>query len=371
MKRIALVIESCSGGSGRHFLDLARGLIQSGQEVHVVYSAGRAAHWFEEEVRALGAASIARIEMRRAVGFHDLAAALQLRAHLRRLGPLDVIHAHSSKAGALTRLFRQRGARMVYTPHAFVTMRSNQVWYKRLLFGAIERLLLLIGTDRLIATSGDERDHALKLWAESRKIRVVYNGLPKLEFLARPTVRCELMLSREAFVVGFVGRFAPQKRPRVFLSALAKVRARAPDIRGVMIGSGELETEVNSEMRALGLESVVVKKESEAAWKYMPGFDVLLMCSDYEGFPYVLIEALQAGLPVVTNRVGGTPELVSEAGNGIVLSHDAEASDFADALIHVRANPALLADMSERARRRSKDFGVDEMVANTLRVYSD
>ena len=369
--RIALVIETCDGGSGRNFLDLLGGLLQAGQEVHAIYSPTRAARWFVDALEASGAASISTVEMSRSVGLKDIGAGLELRSRLAQIGPFDVVHGHSSKAGALVRIFSAPGARTIYTPHAFVTMKRDLSWFKRLAYGSVERILTSLRTDRFVVGSSSEADHARSLGARDGQIRIVHNGLPRLQFLSREALREELGLTPDAFVVGFVGRLTPQKRPLMFLDIVNQARSDRPDLRAVMVGGGEMAGEVRARVKSLDLEDIVTLRDSQTAWRYMPLFDVLVMCSDYEGMPYVLIEALQAGVPIIANDVGGVQEAVIDGENGLALRAHAREAEFVEALQRLGSDEALRKSMSENSKKRSEVFSIESMVSGTLAAYAD
>jgi hypothetical protein len=123
--RICHVIESSSGGSSRVVVDLLRDQLAAGHEVSLIYSPVRAAPQFTDAVAALGAAlRVRQLPMYRAVGLRDAVSGWRLLRALRALGPFDVVHGHSSKAGALARLagLFLGGTVVVYSPHAFVTL---------------------------------------------------------------------------------------------------------------------------------------------------------------------------------------------------------------------------------------------------------
>ncbi len=121
--RLLEVLEPSGGGSGRHFIDLCRGMHLRGHHVEAVYSPVRAEEGFIRELRAVGLPAVHAVNMKRAPGPSDIPAFLALRRIMRHHGPFDIIHGHSSKAGALTRLrLPGRHVPRIYTPHAFRTL---------------------------------------------------------------------------------------------------------------------------------------------------------------------------------------------------------------------------------------------------------
>lgn len=124
--RIAHVLESAAAGAGRHVLDLAQGMSQQGHDIIIIWSPDRASPDFIDRILRLPNVSSYSLPMQRAIGWHDIHSLNQLTRLLSDIGPFDILHGHSSKAGALVRLLPRKipGAR-VYTPHAFRAMDPN------------------------------------------------------------------------------------------------------------------------------------------------------------------------------------------------------------------------------------------------------
>src|SRR5436190_23340163 len=121
--RILIVVESSSGGTGRHVLDLCEGLIDRGCDVHLIYSAGRIDALFIE--RLSGLPRLRRTALRMRTGIHpsDFAVARPVRRYVRDHGPFDAIHGHSSKGGAIARLAALgTGVPAFYTLHGLIMM---------------------------------------------------------------------------------------------------------------------------------------------------------------------------------------------------------------------------------------------------------
>jgi glycosyltransferase involved in cell wall biosynthesis len=310
--RICHVIESASGGSAAILAMLALHAVRRGHETHVVYSPDRADERLVESLKA-GGTIVTSVPMRRSVGPHDVRDGLRLRQALRSLGPLDVLHSHSSKAGALVRTAgRFSGTAQIYSPHGFYTMTGQAPFY----VGPVERALALL-TDRIIAVSNYERRHALELGIAENKVSIVVNGVAPFEPLARDEARRELGLDTSAFVVGFVGRLAEQKDP---VAAVETALALPGDIRAqlVIIGDGDLRAAAQA--RASGSGHRVVFAGGRNAKRLMSAFDCLLCTSNYEGMPVSFLEALNCGVPIVSFPVGGTEELVQENVTGFITA---------------------------------------------------
>jgi glycosyltransferase involved in cell wall biosynthesis len=368
--RIALVTESAGGGVGRHFLDLAGGLAARGHEVVAIYSPGRIDTTFRQRQAGLRGVRFRELPMRRSVHPLDARDAWRLARLLKGEGPFDLVHGHSSKGGALARLAgRWLRVPAIYTPHAIVTLDPTLPPWKRTLYARIE-CWLARSTAALIAVSNDEADHIRQLSVSSQRLYVVPNGIEQPDFPDRADARRRLGLGPEHVVVGFVGRLTPQKAPDVLLEAFALAARELPDLRLIVVGGGPLNDAVRSRIDQLSLAPRVVMLGDVVATEVLSAFDLFCLSSRYEGLPYVLIEALSAGLPIVATDVGGTRTCVTAGENGLVVPRD-NVAELASALRHVAANWSLRQEMAAASTQQSSRFTLNGMLDKTLSIYSE
>lgn len=123
------------------------------------------------------------------------------------------------------------------------------------------------------------------------------------------------------------GRLVAAKRHDRFLRLLAALSSEGHrDVRGVIVGDGPLRASLEAEAERLGLLPNIV--EFRGAESAMEGVyreaDALVMTSDYEGTPNVVLEAMASGLPVVAPRVGGIPDIVEDGSTGLLFDRDDE-----------------------------------------------
>jgi glycosyltransferase involved in cell wall biosynthesis len=297
----------------------------------------------------------------------------EIRHYLREHGPFDVIHGHSSKAGALARLSGIARRRVkVYTPHAFVTMNSAMNPARRLLYRWIERFLDMLG-DAVIATSPAEFEHARTfLQIPENKLFLVTNGiaLPPAEGARqqRETLRRAWGIRDDEVVIGTVARLVPQKAPELLVRAFAGIMRRREKARLVMVGDGPLRERLEVEAARLGVSDAVIWPGYLEDPQVMSAFDVFALGSRYEGFPYVLLDALAAGLPVVTTAVGGAELAVDVGSNGIVVPIGGE-KEMTEALSGLVADSDKRPRMGAASRIKVENFSVDRMVDETVEVY--
>jgi glycosyltransferase involved in cell wall biosynthesis len=258
---------------------------------------------------------------------------------------------------------------VVYTPNAFVTLSKNFRRLAYLTYEVAERFLANF-TSVLIAVSADEAREAKRLGYQ--KLAIVHNGidLAELPLGSRDEIRQEWGIAPDAIVIGFVGRLAPQKAPWVLVDAFQRVSAKYPAALLVMVGDGPLKGKLLEMIQQKGLLGRVLLPGFMEGRRAMRGFDVFALASEYESFPYVLLEAMAEGLPIVTTKVGIAEEIVTEGENGfLVPTGDVEA--FARAFDRLISDVALRRRMGEANRVRVQRLSVDTMIEAILRIYEE
>jgi glycosyltransferase involved in cell wall biosynthesis len=367
--RILQVLEPSGGGSGRHFLDLCRGLKQRGHHVEAVYSPLRAEEAFVRELKSLALPAVHAVAMKRSPGLSDFAAHRALRRIIGGGIPFDIVHGHSSKAGALTRL-RLPGvhAPRVYTPHAFRTMDPTLGRTGRLIFATIETILAKLFTDHLICVSDDEYAHALSLGMPARKLSVIINGVSPPPLDMAHTVRASFGIAADAFVFGFVGRLSYQKAPERLIEAFRNAASRLPGAELIMVGSGELEQEVRKAIAESGMQKRIRLTSAFTGPQAVPAFNVLVMPSRYEAMSYVMLEAAATGKPIVSTDVGGASTAIDKDKSGLIVPNDGDSAKLANAMVE-SADPTRYRELSEAALSRMANFSMGQMIDKTEAVY--
>lgn len=416
--RIVLVTECLDGGVGRHVTDVALGLGARHHHVHVAYASARANPALVHQLSDEGSVHLHTLDMQRALGLGDVAAMAAFHRWLRAHGPFDIIHAHSAKAGLVTRMVPRGKAHLVYTPHAFATLDPQIGMVRRLAYGLGE-WALAHRAGAILAGSRFEYDHALGLGLSKTKLHTIVNGIadcvgsapdgaPKTDAEAgpgtpaddgarsdepgdpaappdpapkhgtghiphtrtRPAQLAALNLRDHALCVGFVGRLSPQKDPLMFARAFVQAVETLPDapLFAVMIGGGELEDQLRAYVQASPAASRFRLLGAVNAADWMGCFDMLAMSSRYEAMPYVLVEALFHALPIVATRVAGTEETIDEGKNGVRVPVGDHGS-LAAAIVQLAQSTALRHAYGRASRDKASGFRVEVMIARLLDVY--
>lgn len=368
--RVAIVVEAAAGGVATHLADLIPGLAARGVDVHLIAPPDGErfdSQWLTPDCLS-SCVSVTRISMQRGIGLQDLRSFARVWKALARIGP-DIVHSHSSKAGVLARACRGPW-RHVYTPHAVYTLNPSLNFAARRLFGALEGYFGRRLTDRIVAVSDDEARHLHEdLRIPADRVATVWNGISVFERVSRSHARRRLGVPEDAFVVGMVGRFAFQKGVDRLVSIASKVGKKLGQrVQFVCVGGGDFSAasgvthdELPANLRVAGAVP--------NARRYFNAFDVLALPSRYEGFPYVYVESVAAGVPIVSTRVAGADALVAALETGVVVANDDDATSFAEAVIALADNPHRLTRFRSNCETAAAQFTSERMVGETLALY--
>ena len=331
--RVVEVLSSSTGGIGRHVASLAPRLVDLGHRVTVLCPPSTAeAHDFTGlDVQPL--------------------------SRLPRLRGVDVVHAHGYKAGAAALPWtRLRRVPLVVTWHNAVLAGGWRGLSGRTLQGVVAR-----GADLTLGASGDLVSAALAAGARHAELGPV--AAPRLApaSVPRERSRAALGLDRHAVLVLTLGRLAPQKNLPLVLDVAARLRDR-PEISFVLAGGGPLHDDLAARIRRDGSRVRLLGAVDDVA-SLLAAADLMLLTSTWEARALVAQEALLAGLPLVSTRVGGIEELVGDAAV-LVQPDDVEAATAAVA--DLAADPVRRAELRAGGLRRAAGWPDEDQVARDL-----
>ncbi len=370
--RILHCMRAPVGGLFRHVRDLAMAQAALGHSVGVICDSASGDRLTEERLDALAphlALGLHRFPMAREVSWQDRLSYIAIRS-LTEAIRADILHGHGAKGGAFARLtaghLKQLGLRTAafYTPHGG-SLNFSPRSLKGRLFMALERCLLS-DTDGLVFESA----HAARVFAErvdARDVphRVIHNGLHEAEF---DTV----VPAANAVDFLFLGELSPVKGVDVLLSALRIVNdaigGRHP-VELLIVGDGRLADPLRQTAVDLGLRDLVTFHGAMPIRQALVRARCMVMPSRAESLPYVALETVAAGMPLIASRVGGIPEIVSGSGTPLVPPEDARA--LAAAMLgfiearRAAADRALLLRSTLRSR-----FTISAMTRDILDFYT-
>lgn len=303
--------------------------------------------------------------MSREVGPADVTAYLAIRRHAADLG-IDVLHGHGAKGGAYARLVARSLRRTMhsvvccYTPHGG-SLHYHPASVQGRIYMMLERRLAA-HTDALIFESAYSADrYKVHVGAPACSASIVPNGLTPADFTAQPP-------GEAAVDFLFVGELRRLKGVDVMLTALAQVRTQHP-IRAAIVGAGPDCDAFKQDAARLDLSSVVTFRPPMPAHAAFRLGRTLVVPSRAESFPYIVLEAAAAGIPLLATNVGGIPEIVDGTGTALLPAGDPDA--LAEAMREVLRDPAGAQRRADQLRAEvSRRFTVSVMTDRILALYA-
>lgn len=283
---------------------------------------------------------------------------------------IDLIHTHGSRANLLGRLSaRWLGLPCVSTVHSSLAHDYLSPWSARLALG-LDRLTLPL-TAGIITVSGYlAREVALR---GGKRIKTIYNGYsfnpsPPDRASARELFRKQWGIPAQALVVGTIGRLHPTKGQIYLIQAARHLQLKFPNLHLLLIGDGPLRQELSQELNNSSLPHTLTGY-LPLAYEALPAMDLFVLPSVSEGMGLVLLEAMQAGIPIVASAVGGIPEVIRDGREGLLVPAE-DVSELTSACTTVLENSNLSESLIRAGLRRCTDFSMDAMLKDTFQLYT-
>lgn len=350
------------GGASVHLLDLAKGMINQGHQVHILVGGEGA---FTEELKKNNINFSSLKHLKREIALtHDVLGFWEVKKYLKQLKP-DVVHCHSSKAGLLGRLAaKSLNLPVVFTAHgwAFTEGISPK---KQKVYAKIEKFLINF-SDHIITVSEFDRIYGFNFGVGSPdKVTTVHNGIPVQDSQTKKVKQGD-----QPCKVIMVARFDDQKDQMTLIQALGLLK----DKNWVMefIGSGPTLERCKQEANKLGLENKIKFLGQQRNVKdFLNNSDIFVLSTNYEGFPLTILEAMRAKLPVIATNVGGNNESIMGEKTGFLTKKN-DVQDLSRALSTLIDDKNLAVEMGKQGYERfMTEFTHDLMLKKILKIYTE
>ena len=281
---------------------------------------------------------------------------------------IDLVQTYGLRADTIGRIV----AKLAGVPVVISSIRSIDPW-RRWWHVWLDRLTSPF-VDCFISNSqaGKEVTVRREKYAPER-IEVVYSGLPRrtIPFAKRQEIRRDIGVPPDAYpVVGILANLREMKGHRDVIHALPTILTNWP--RTIFLFAGRDDS--GGAIRALAEETGVARAIRflgyvEDTPRLLAAMDIFMLPSHWEGLPASILEAMHAGLPIITTRVGGIPELVRDGVEAILIP-PANPEAIAQAVCKLAEDPAVARRLGENAQKRAEEvFSVEAMVGKITEIY--
>jgi len=317
MKKILFIVtQSEFGGAQRYIFEIA-GNLNKGQ-YEVLVGAGSGDSELFSKLQNINIRTINLKQMKRTPWPWQIFLSIGEIVNLLKKEKPDVLFLCSTTAGLLgsiASLFVRGQTSIIYRIGGWA-FRDPRAFWKNWLILLAEKLTAPL-KDIIVVNSEIDRKLALEYRIiPEKKLIKIYNGidLSSLNFLSCEEARSKFNLNQSTKVIGTVANFYRTKGLEYLIEAAAKlVEVEPRPVKFVIIGEGRSRPKLESLIKKYNLEDkVILAGRIPDAYKYLKAFDVFVLPSLKEGFPWIVLETIAAEIPIVATKVGAIPEILNE-----------------------------------------------------------
>jgi glycosyltransferase involved in cell wall biosynthesis len=295
---------------------------------------------------------------------------------INEFGPYDIVHSHVHHFSGYVLNLAKQASIPVRIAHSHIDTSSQPASFFRRCYYSFTKswiahnATLGLGCSRQAAT-----DLFGSQWQTDPRWRTLSYGIdlaPYEQVVDPAAVRAEFGIPTDAFVIGHVGRFHPQKNHRFLLEIAAEIAKRKPQMRLLLVGEGYLQPEIYQQVLQMGLgKNVIFAGSRPDVPRLMLGaMDVFLFPSLYEGLGLVLVEAQAAGLPCIfSDVVPEEADVVKPLLQRVSLSQP--ASYWAETLLEKRKIVSGFTQSDTLSQVKQSPFSIETSVQYLQKMYEE
>ncbi|MDR3573356.1 MAG: glycosyltransferase [Anaerolineaceae bacterium] len=372
-----LDIGGCHGGAERFGAELALQLAQNQQvELCAFWQHGTAME--QSWVRRLQKAGLTVYFAARWEGANNLGG---LKRGLRSLrqrhakGSLDISHSHFQLGSICAASLKAQGCSRAAIRTAHISREWGSGLYSFIGRQFFTNWIFPLLLDREVAVSQgvytrlNQRPQGR---LNGKKAQLIYNAIRLKDFRAESeTRRIESMPGINGRVIGSIGRLTEQKDFETLIQAFGLAMEQVPALKLILIGDGELRTQLQALACELGINRQVQflgqRMDTAALYQHM---ELFVLSSRWEGLPTVLLESMAAGVPVIASAIPGCDELVIDRQTGWLVPAG-QPQALAKAIVYALRHPDESAGMAQAASRKVTQFSMVSTAAQYEALYAD
>lgn len=284
----------------------------------------------------------------------------------------DLIHIHGTRA--FSNLYfanLDRNIPLVYTVHGW-SFNSNQSWFRKAVAVHAERLFTKRSNEVINVSYKNQETGVENI--KGFKSEVIHNGVNLTIFDKNkiyPSIRSELNIPANAFLIGFIARLTEQKEPLGLLHAFHSYQKMNANAYLLMVGDGELKSDCISLAQELSLnDRVIFQPFRKDVAAILSAIDVFCLPSLWEGFSIGLLEAMAMGKAIIATGVDGTLEIIRDGINGLLIK-PTDKQDLIEKLNFLYLNIPLRTNLEANAYKTiTADFSAKKVAERVEIIYS-
>jgi len=303
----------------------------------------------------------------------------------------DYLHLSSSKAGILgsiagfkIKILRPRKFKHLKIIYRIGGWSFNDPWptWKKKMFILAEKITAKF-KDIIVVNNKSDYEQTVKLKIKPKKeLKLIHNGIDALKIDFLPKDEARLKLSKKSakifqadFIIGSVANFYPTKGLEHLIEAARILKFNYgldfEKIKFLIIGDGQERRGLETKIKDYNLEKeVTLLGQIPEAYKYMKAFDAFILPSVKEGFPWTILEAMAAKIPVIAANVGAVPEIIESGKNGIMVEPK-NPEQIAEAIKYLMDNGHIQQEFTLQAHQTILfKFPIEKMIRETEGLFN-
>ena len=284
---------------------------------------------------------------------------------------IQIVHAHGSRAASnILYPVRKLHIPLVYTVHGWSFHDDQSFIFHKL--RAWSEKIICSSASQVICVSKSNKDTGKEVFGLNNAI-VIENGVNLVKFNpdgSLNNLRPEFGFTNSDFIVGFIARCTKQKNPLVFLAALEKAHMVHPSVKGLFVGEGDMDEEVDAYIQQHHMSGYLYRSPFRTdVPDLLHSIDVYCLPSLWEGLSIALLEAMAMRKAIIATPTDGTKEVLRHEENGLVVLFN-DASALADSICRFYDDFSLLKKCSESARYFvSERFNAKRVADSVMSIY--
>lgn len=240
---------------------------------------------------------------------------------------------------------------------------------------------LIRGTRSFVAKNADKiitpsyyLKNIISDWGVSKeKIEVIYNALGFSVDLDVSKEQAQNRIEIKGNIILSIGRLCSWKGFETLIDIIPDLLKENPDFKLIIVGEGEERKSLEEKIKKLGLESNV-ELTGRIIHKNIPLYfkasEMFILNSEYEGLPHVVLEAMQAGVPIIVSNRGGNPEVIENNFNGFLVEYN-NKEQIRRAIMNLHNDKELQKTFIRNSKERLKKFSWENLINKTIKILTN